>query len=378
MPRSVLLLLLAASAPSADPRVIRLTADDPPAVEASGLSAPQLAWLRKLPADDPRWAEPLRVYVVGDDGTPARTPLLGGASLAGDRLRFVPRFPLAPGGRYRAVFDLPPFPETPSVQGVAAGLLAVDLTVPRPAPGPATVVAQVYPTADRLPANVLRLYVQFSAPMSRGGAYQYLTLFDAAGKALPSPFLELEEELWSADGTRFTLYFHPGRVKRGLESRDEAGPALDEGKRYTLAVSADWPDAAGRPLRAGFRKEFRVGPADFDPIDPERWILVPPAARDGALVVRLPKPLDRALLGRLVTVTDAAGRPVPGRASVGGGERVWTFAPDAGWAGGEYRLVVDPRLEDPCGNRVGEPFEIDEARPAQQPREAVSRPFSVR
>ena len=373
-----LLLLFAAVPLHADDRAIRLTADAPPAVEVSGLSAPQLAWLKKLPADDAGWNGILRVHVLGDDGTPVRTPMLGTLGVSGDRLRFAPRFPLVPGGRYRAVFDLPPFPDRPSVLGTAANPLAADLVVPKPNMTPTTVVAQVYPTADRLPANTLRLYVQFSAPMSRGGVYQYLTLLDAAGKPMPSPFLELEEELWSADGTRFTLFFHPGRVKRGLASRDEAGPALDPGKRYTLAVSAAWPDADGKPLRAGFRKPFAVGPPDYEPIDPDRWVLIPPAARDGALVVRLPKPLDRALLQRLVTVVDDAGKPVPGRVSVGGGERVLTFAPDGAWAGGGYRLVVDPRLEDPCGNRVGEPFEIDEVNPAQPPKEAVSRPFAVR
>jgi hypothetical protein len=163
-----------------------------------------------------------------------------------------------------------------------------------------------------------------------------------------------------------------------LVSREEAGPALEDGKRYTLAISADWPDADGQPLRRGFRKTFRVGPPDYYPIDPQNWILIPPATRDGALVVRLPKPLDQALLQRCVSVADAAGRPMPCRVSVGGGERVLTLAPVGEWAAGEHQLVVDPRLEDPCCNRVGEPFEIEEARPSRPPRTPVRRPFVVR
>ena len=33
---------------------------------------------------------------------------------------------------------------------------------------------------------------------------------------------------------RFTLFFDPGRIKRGLLSQQELGIALHEGKRYTL------------------------------------------------------------------------------------------------------------------------------------------------
>jgi hypothetical protein len=40
-------------------------------------------------------------------------------------------------------------------------------------------------------------------------------------------------------------------------------------------------------------------------------------------------------------------------------ETVWRFTPNAPWAAGNYRLLIDAGLEDTAGNRIGEPFDID-------------------
>ena len=145
--------------------------------------------------------------------------------------------------------------------------------------------------------------------MSRGEAYRRIRLLDAAGKPVDDPFLELDEELWSPDGTRFTLLFDPGRIKRGLKPREEVGPVLEAGKSYYLVIDRDWLDADGKPLKAGFRKTFRVGPPDETSPDPKTWSVRPPApeTRD-PLEVRFPEPLDRALLDRLIAVRDGADK----------------------------------------------------------------------
>ena len=108
---------------------------------------------------------------------------------------------------------------------------------------------------------------------------------------------------------------------------------------------------------------------------------MPPRANgDSPLIIRLAKPLDRALLARMLSVRDAAGQPVEGVWTVGGGERVVTFAPKGTWARGAYKLVVDARLEDVCGNRVGEPFELDVLKPipAKAVTKVAERPFAVK
>ena len=42
-------------------------------------------------------------------------------------------------------------------------------------------VEHVYPSANVLPSNQLRLYIYFSAPMSRGEAARYLHVLDENG-----------------------------------------------------------------------------------------------------------------------------------------------------------------------------------------------------
>src|SRR5437667_9325668 len=107
--------------------------------------------------------------------------------------------------------------------------------------------------------------------MNRGEAYSRIHLLNEAGKPVERPFLQLDEELWDPQGQRFTLFFDPGRIKRGLKPREELGPALVEGNIYTLEIDRFWPDADGNPLKETFRKIFRVGPPDDEPIDPKKW-----------------------------------------------------------------------------------------------------------
>src|SRR5262249_419301 len=156
-------------------------------------------------------------------------------------------------------------------------------------------------TRDDLPENQLKFYLVFSAPMSRGEAYKNIQLLKADGKPVEVPFLELEQELWNPDCTRFTLLFDPGRVKRGLASREEAGPVREEGKTYTLVVSREWTDANGEPLKETFKKTFRALAPDDKLPDLNKWKLEAPAA--GAtkpLTVSFEKSLDYALVQRLL------------------------------------------------------------------------------
>jgi hypothetical protein len=60
----------------------------------------------------------------------------------------------------------------------------------------------------------------------RGEAYEHIKLLDAKGKPLEEVFLELGEELWDPEMKRFTLLFHPGRVKKGLVPREELTEAI--------------------------------------------------------------------------------------------------------------------------------------------------------
>lgn len=351
---------------------------DPPAVEVVGIDKTYLAAVAAAKPTATEWPKVARLVVDGKPDEVANKPPVAGAwSVTGDGLRFEPLFPLVPGLNYRVFCDLGAIPRT-DLKGDAFSL---PVSVPKPPPGPRVSVLSVYPSANRLPENTLRLYVHFSGPVVRGGVYKRFKLVRDDGVPVKTPFLEIDEELWSADGLRLTLLFDPGRVKRGLVPREEEGPILEEGRRYTLTIDAGWEDTEGRPLLAGFTKSFSVFAPDDEPVAPDAWKLVAPrGGSDAPLLVRLPKPLDRALLGRLLWVTDASGKRVQGTLTVGGGERVVSFAPAKPWAKGDYKLVIAQTLEDVCGNRVGEPFEVDVFRPIPLTREAklADRPFAVK
>jgi len=288
------------------------------------------------------WVSVFSVYA----GAPADVPpLLGAYSVDSGELAFHPRYPLAPGLHLRAVFQPPGEPP-----------VEADFDIPKPAaPAPSAHVLHVYPSASTLPENALKLYVYFSDPMTRGGSWSHIRLLRDDGAVVAYPFLELDQELWDRDNRRFTILFDPGRIKRGLASRAEAGPALEPGRTYTLVISPDWLDGRGVPLREEFRKTFRVAPADRKPPDPATWRIAPPRAGTAApLVIRFPKPLDYALLQHEIEVPS-----MDGTVEVARDETEWRFTPARPWASGAYKIVIRTTLEDLAGNHILRAFDVD-------------------
>ena len=318
-----------------------------------------LGWEGKIGDEPPAggWESILAVYAAGAD-----TPMLGKYSvvnsLQGKTLAFQPRFPLAAGVAYRAVFP--------------GGSFVMDAT---PTPRPATRVEQIYPSADVLPANELKLYIYFSAPMSRGEAWQHIHLLDDAGKPVPLAFLELQQELWDPGYQRLTVLFDPGRIKRGLVPNNDIGSPIVEGKHYKLVIDRDWRDARRVPLMEGFQKMFTGGPPDRIPPDPSRWIVTAPkAGTSQPLTVQFPKPMDYALLQRMLDVPG-----VQGRITVDRNETRWSFTPSAPWKTGTYHLVADNLLEDIAGNHLDRAFDVDlQQAPQQMTAAAATLPFVVR
>ena len=296
----------------------------------------------KIPASG--WSSVFAVY-AGEGDVP---PMLGSYTVDRGTLIFRPKYTPSPGIRVRAVF------RAPGRSPVEARFneSTADLQ-------PSAYVEHVYPSANTLPDNLLKFYIQFSAPMSRGEAWSRIHLVDEKGSRVELPFLEIVQELWNSDNRRLTVLFDPGRIKRGLARRQQLGPALVEGKEYALVVDREFQDAQGVPMRAEFRKQFRVTPSDRVPPETAQWRLTPPRAHTtGALVVEFTKPMDWAMLQRAFAVQGSDGR-VTGTATVGGEESEWRFVPAAPWKPGSYQLVVDLSLEDLTGNRIGRAFDVD-------------------
>ena len=331
-------------------------------VDIEGLPAEDLAHLEQTPPDRDGWQALLRVHVARTALTSADLPpVLGTYGVRDGALRFTPQFPFDPGQRYEVVFD----PSSlPSVRrgSVPAPLRPLNTTIEIPAPvrTASTRVVAVYPTAPEVPANHLRLYIAFSAPMGLGDGASHLRLLDEHGRALADPFLPLEVDLWNADRTRFTVLYDPGRVKRGILPNEELGRPLAAGRTYTLVIDADWRDAAGQPLVAPFRREFRVGPPRERALDPADWRLeIPVHGTRDPLAVHFPAPLDYGLLQRALRVATESGQPLAGTIRVEEAETRWVFTPRTQWEPGLYQLVAAETLEDVAGNRIGRPFEVD-------------------
>jgi hypothetical protein len=238
---------------------------------------------------------------------------------------------------------------------IVAAALAVVLSGAGAAQG-ATRVVLVQPSTAEVPANLLRVSIEFAAPVE-GPVLPRLALSHTDGRLVEQPFLQ--QELWSPDGKILTLLLHPGRVKTGLNAREEMGPILAAGDDVVLALD-------GRPVR-----RWRVRPADVNGPRSSAWKLSPvKAGSKQALVVALDRPIDGREADYLA-IADSHNRRIDGRAQLTDGERVWTFTPRGAWRAGAYKLVARGTLEDPAGNRLGGHFETAIDTPPGSPVDAV-------
>ena len=327
--------------------------------EVTGLNSSALKQLRRSNWKTEQWQRLLVVRaeqgdLLADIGLP---PMLGEYRVTADALRFEPQFPLEAGLAYRATFQPG---QLPGARNKRVPLLSAVFQRRVQRTSPTTVVTQIYPSGGTVPENLLKFYVHFSAPMRGGHIYEHIHLLDDAGKPVELPFLEIDEELWNPEMTRLTLFIDPGRIKREVKPLEEIGPALEEGKHYTLVIDQEWKDNAGIPLKETFRRAFRVGPPDRDAPDPARWKIHPPkpGTRE-PLAIGFPKPMDHALARRMIQVELISSGSVQGQIVLDEEERRWTFVPAEAWRAGSYKLAVQTTIEDLAGNNIGKPFEVD-------------------
>ncbi len=320
--------------------------------EAEGFSTFAVVGLTKL--DDLRalTEEQLKqmfaIRVQATDVGKSLPPLLGEYNVTDSQLQFISRFPLSTSVKYRVE--------------LAAKLTGGDTSelifAPRGKPLlPAPVVKAIYPSSDKLPENLLKFYIHFSAPMSRGEAYKRIHLMHE-GTEVPDPFLELGEELWDVEQTRFTLFIHPGRIKHGVKPREDSGLPMTDGKEYSLQIDQAWLGADRQPLAAKHVKKFRVVAADETQPNPVNWkIGTPKASTREPVTLTFNEPLDHAMLNRVLQVREPAGEFITGKVTISEHETVWSFEPAQPWKRSDYAIEVATNLEDLTGNSIARPFE---------------------
>src|SRR5262249_50979366 len=131
----------------------------------------------------------------------ARPATAGRLVVDGDDVCFVPRFPFLEGTEYEVEVD---------------GTVIDRVTCATTPHGPATTeVVAIHPATATVPRNLLRGYVEFSAPMREAGS-AHVRLVDGEGAPLQGALLPTAYELWDPDRRRLTVLLDPARIKRGL------------------------------------------------------------------------------------------------------------------------------------------------------------------
>jgi hypothetical protein len=325
-------------------------ADKHTAVAVLGVDRANLRALRVSGWPPRRWNELLRVAVAGQDSIPIQ-----GRYIANDSaIEFHPTYFFDRERPYRVIFVPSKLPNVRYDSVVSS-----EFTLPSGPNAPSNVV-RITPTIDTVPENVLRMYIEFTRPMSREPGTPFVHLIDDQGREVTHAFLPLDGDFWNPAHTRYTVFFDPGRVKRGILPNEQLGRALRAGRMYSIVVDSSWPDANGHALQHAFRRTFLAGPPVLVPIAPTAWTIAAPAARTrDPVVVRFPRPLDHGLLLRALGVETKRGSPVVGAITIEPGEIEWRFTPRDLWSAGDYSLVALSILEDIAGNRIGKPFEVD-------------------
>ena len=298
----------------------------------------------------------------------------------GNTLRFTPMFPLDPGRQYRVAL------RTGAANGHdddASAPLIATVGLPRSEAVSSTVVSHIFPSSEVVPENQLRLYIHFSAPMGRSAGLEYITLIDASGAEVVDPFLPLDAEFWNDDRTRYTVFFDPGRQKRGILPNQQMGRSLEPGKRYTLVISREWRDGNGLPLEGGVPPRIPRRSGGRTAARRERMASGASSGGHARCARRstFDEPLDHGLLLRALGVTGGDGKFLDGDVKIDAGESRWSFTPRAAWKAGVYQLTALAMLEDLAGNRIGRAFEVDtfnrvDARPSRNARRCRS-PFAI-
>lgn len=217
---------------------------------------------------------------------------------------------------------------------------------------------------DKTPSNVLRLYVTFSAPMGNENPYDRISIKDETGNKLENPFLVIPEGLWNIDKTRLTLLFNPNKEKDVLEA----------GKKYTLEISKDWKGASGKALQESYSRSFVTAAPIKEAINVNRWAMTATQDRLGVLTVITDHPLDQPLAQRMLYIQGPDGNILPTRVEFQDRKRLKIL-----WAAQEaetLNLIIDPRLEDICGNTPLGAFDL-EAGTQNQGGEQIKLRFKI-
>lgn len=240
-----------------------------------------------------------------------------------------------------------------------------------------TEIINFYPNEDTLPANILRAYIHFSAPMSFENPYDFISILDFKGDTLKDAFVEIQDGLWNADRTRLTILFHPGRIKRGVGPNVKQGSIFKDRKTYQLAIAKEWLDTNRNMLKSPFNKSFFITPSvrlALHPSDFKVKIL-----REGdryRVELCSDKILDHALAARMINLRNKDGDIVQD-AEITSRTNSILIMSEYLKRGENYILSINPELEDVSGNTFISAFDREKNEQATSAVNTIVIPFKI-
>lgn len=289
--------------------------------------------------------EHLQVFVgTSIDCCEDRKPIAGRYSSENGRIEFSPLFGYVEGQSYVVRYREKSLADTSSYQ-------LTEFTIgPEMADMKPEVVA-IYPSGDVIPENTLRFYIHFSTPMQPHVAFDHIKLVDVDGKVDDAAFMKFKQELWNEDRTRLTVLMDPGRIKRGVSTNVELGPALEAGKQYQFIVDGGWSAANGAVPLETYSKSISVDKGLRELPDSKNWEITSPAIGSiEGVQIKFDRSFDAEQLKTAIRIVDDAGRKISGKVIIDNDETIWRFKPDFAWSDQQIEIVVDAKLEDVAGN----------------------------
>ena len=207
--------------------------------------------------------------------------------------------------------------------------------------------------------------------MGDDNPYDHIVIEKANGEALDNPFVIAPEGLWNIDKTRLTLLLHP---KQEMSEGEEFGDVLLSGNSYRLKINANWKGASGKTLKQNFEQTINATNPLRRAMNINIWALKAETGNIGQLTVVTDHPLDQPLAKRMLFIRNEQGQVLPSRVEFDNSEQfrmLWRLD------GSEsLELIIDPRLEDICGNTPHYAFDLDGTERSLS-KEELKIPFRV-
>ncbi len=233
----------------------------------------------------------------------------------------------------------------------------------------------IYPSTDTVPENLLKMYLEFSQPMSYQASLENIYLLEE-GDTVQS-FLNLQNELWNKDHTLLTLWLDPGRIKRELVPNREQGNPLIKNKNYQLIITSNWKDANGLSLGQNYVKQFFVADRDEHSPNPTHWTIDYSTSQQ-TLSIQFHEKLDFALLKESFEFFDIDSNSLEGDIAISNHESTLQFTPVTPLKYGDYMVKTDAILEDLAGNNLNRLFDREIDHDILKNNDAVYIHFTIK